>query len=393
MARRGDAALSDIDKELQALRQRLPLPNKTAAVKIKDVSGNPAGNVMGAQSASRAFSSLLRGEFKPPALAAVASMTTPADDPMLRYLQKAQKEFIDSTAAIDDFQYDEDLEMKVTKKTTPAYNDPFVFIPVQEVSASDVLVVSSQAKTTPKKPSTAASAASSSTRKRQFKYASGFDADSLYALPPILQESSAGRTQRATSSLRQNTGDSLATSTGHGHRNRLSSGTSTPPPKNDNSGAGTPPPGYRYVQVKYRPPCTTEIVSDGRLRFCSECHHVVLGSGAGRCPHCGTGLGEHQSSVEGKVTSSSDGKGVPTSEEAARMIAEIEEQERRAFQEAVAEWRSKANSGDNDGGTQTITATTDQRHAAEGKPFTIKPLAPIPYFVHLMRQMQAQIEQ
>uniref|UniRef100_A0A7S1KX10 Uncharacterized protein n=1 Tax=Neobodo designis TaxID=312471 RepID=A0A7S1KX10_NEODS len=105
-------------------------------------------------------------------------------------------------------------------------------------------------------------------------------------------------------------------------------------------------------QIQFRDPAVVVPVSDGRIAFCVACHRVVIGSGRGRCPHCG-----HVNDVDGNSPIDEPGARKNAAETqavdtggAAEMqprelgpdasIAEVEAEERRQFQAAVAAWRS-----------------------------------------------------
>ena len=101
-----------------------------------------------------------------------------------------------------------------------------------------------------------------------------------------------------------------------------------------------------------QPILTTLVVShvnSGRVRFCPECSHVVLGDGGGFCPHCRaqivvTLVDDDEADMMVNDDQSQGGAKPPDSD-AARQVAQkevsrIEAEERAAFQAAIAEWRA-----------------------------------------------------
>lgn len=132
---------------------------------------------------------------------------------------------------------------------------------------------------------------------------------------------------------------------------------------------------FSQVQLKkFRDPAEVVTVSDGRIAFCRACHRVVIGSGVGRCPHCGhinntddggSDDGEADEAVGARRTLQlTAGPGVSeaaTANDGALAfeprdlgpnptIEEIEAEERRQFQAAVAAWRSGTGLVEADGG-------------------------------------------
>jgi hypothetical protein len=92
-----------------------------------------------------------------------------------------------------------------------------------------------------------------------------------------------------------------------------------------------PPTSVDWSFVKRKVPGEPTMIvqlSDGAIAFCSACHKVVIGTGRGRCPHCGA-----------------VNEGVPLDDEVSDGVAinagdDFEDEEARKFREAVAEWRS-----------------------------------------------------
>jgi hypothetical protein len=180
-----------------------------------------------------------------------------------------------------------------------------------------------------------ASRLSTATRAQQNSRRGAATAGSSTAVTPTPPRGSSGAT---AGSIR-----SGLSTTANGSKTAAESATAPPPPELDFSSV---------TQMKYRAPATVTSVADGAIAFCRECHRVIIGSGPGRCPHCGT-LNDSEAAASptgGKTTSDAAGMSAspltsPSRHHPPRVLppdaslADIEAEERRLFQIAVSEWR------------------------------------------------------
>ena len=442
----GMTAGGDFDVELQRLRQRMSsMPSQVAGPATTSAAVGATTTPSVPAYMQGAFNPVALRTEKPRSTNPNPAVHDELET--LRYLKRSKLDFEVATQPIEDFAYDEDIERKATNKTEKIYNDPFMFIPnlataqggqstalvsqhqldlnselIQQRIQDDVVwsnkledreieersrqltqrraseANSSTALTvrktniggglTPTRPpdrtSTASTTAMSTTSTRigggkekgkEFKYARGVDTKGLYDVDlskPLPSGKPAGNSSPVKPKPAAST---LITNDGGVEKQRRAKSASA------SSRAGN----SSVVHVKYRRACEYETTDEGRIHFCHECHRVVLGEGVGSCPHCGAAVRE-SGDVTDSATSGVGNGAVGGQSEDALLIAEIEERERLAFQDAIKEWRA---AGEGAGGEGTAGARTSAV-GADGRDSSLTsirpPMKPL-YFLHLWEQL------
>lgn len=370
MWERGIRKQADFSAELNALRQRLPLP-----------SGNTIPTM--AQQQQRQFLQQSRSRDPPPTtdlmltsplyagclnIAEIAQQSSRecateygTKEDALRALKRAQREFTEYTAEIDSYVYDEEKERRAKEGDVPRQ--------VLNPNPFDFKQVAVPISPSPPQPPSSASASLFSASGKPSSLRSGrkhSDEPDPYDVASALRKVDA-----------------------HAPRGRLTQGAVrklSPPPSAPTLSA-TSNTKIILKLDKFRPVGQRIIVDEGRMRFCQSCHHVVLGSGSGDCPHCGVFIPEE---TDEAASGEDAGVGCNDSEVTASVlmggaadIESIEKQEEEAFQKAVAEWREGRQKKE-----KRAQGVSELGLTSKYKPRIFLP----PYFMTLWQQVQKQVE-
>ena len=168
------------------------------------------------------------------------------------------------------------------------------------------------------------------------------------------------RTSKPTSNDLYNAGSALSNSSRQQSKDRASKGSI----------------GEVKLILDHGPPCTSKIVSSGRIVFCSNCSACQTGPTV-TCAKCG-----HQLQSASKQL-------IPTENEI-NEIAALEAEEQRAFREAIMEWR---NGGKTNEQTEEQQFESDRPSTSVGTdsalPRTLKLPSGCTYFTKMVAAMQS----